>query len=358
LYDFHLPPSLIAQRPPQRRGDSRLLILERSSGRTRTAVFAELDRFLPPGALLVLNDARVVPARLLGRLADRAGSAELLVLEPPLDPTPGPREVWCLGKPGKRLTPGARLIFEPKPTLDGPAPDDRPAADEPLAAEVVAQDGPRRLVKFFFADSPLAVLERLGHLPLPPYIKRPDQPDDFLRYQTVYAAAPGAVAAPTAGLHFTAEHLARLAAADHALVTVTLRVGAGTFAPLTAEHLRAGRLHEEFVEVSPQAAQSVREARAQGRPVVAVGTTAARALEWAAEGGTTTPKKGFTSLFIRPGWTFKAVDALLTNFHLPGSSLLMLVAALAGREQVLKAYELAVREKFRFYSYGDAMLVI
>jgi S-adenosylmethionine:tRNA ribosyltransferase-isomerase len=218
-------------------------------------------------------------------------------------------------------------------------------------------DGPRRLVRLDFAESPASVLERLGRLPLPPYIRRPDGPEDRDRYQTVYAAAPGAVAAPTAGLHFTAAMIEALKASGRGFATVTLRVGAGTFAPLTERVLAEGRLHEELAEVGEEAVAAIERCRSDGRKVVAVGTTVVRALEWAAGDGTLAPRKGGCSLFIRPGHEFKAIDGLITNFHLPQSSLMLLVAALAGRERLLAAYGLAVRERFRFSSYGDAMLI-
>jgi S-adenosylmethionine:tRNA ribosyltransferase-isomerase len=307
--------------------------------------FASLAQFLPPRALLVVNDARVTPARLLGRRLG-GGKVELLILDPPVGTFSGPLDRLCLGKPGRNLKPGTELTFEKN--------------DLKLEARVVEaeSDGPHRLIRFFFQSDPASVLDALGHLPLPPYIRRPDRPDDFDRYQTVYAKSPGAVAAPTAGLHFTREHLKTLKEAGFETVSVSLRVGAGTFAPLTSAMLQEGRLHEEWVEVGPEAVLAVRRAQEEGRTVVAIGTTAARALEWASEGGIIKPKKGGCTLFIRPGFRFQTVEALITNFHLPGSSLMYLVGALAGRETILKAYAQAIEAEFRFYSYGDAMLLL
>ena len=209
-----------------------------------------------------------------------------------------------------------------------------------------------------FKEPPARLLERLGRVPLPPYIRRLDGPLDKERYQTVYASAPGAVAAPTAGLHFTKEHLEALESQGHGVVKVTLRVGFGTFAPLTRENLAEDRLHAERVEVGEEAADALNAAKSEGRAVVAVGTTTARALEWAAASGRLAARRGDCSLFIRPGYDFKVVDSLITNFHLPESSLLFLVGALLGRERLMAAYELAVRNRYKFYSYGDAMLIL
>ena len=215
----------------------------------------------------------------------------------------------------------------------------------------------RRQIRFHFPDDPEKVLEAIGHVPLPFYIRRPDRPDDRERYQTVYGRTPGAVAAPTAGLHFTRETLAGLAERGLTTAEVTLKVSAGTFAPLTSEQLAAGRLHREHITVPEATVAAVERAKDEGRTVLAVGTTTVRSLEWAARDGRLTPQEGWGDLFIRPGYKFKVVEALLTNFHLPGSSLLMLVAALAGRDRVMAAYQQAVAAGFHFYSYGDAMLI-
>lgn len=347
-YFYELPPELIAQKPPAQRGQSRLMRLELCSGWRSLHSFEQLPQLLPDGALLVFNDTRVSPARLLGRRLPTGGQAEAFILQPPLPGQPaGTYDLWCLARPGRRLSKGAELLFT------------HPGSNESLAAELVdtAADG-RRLIRFQFKRPPYEVLEALGHIPLPSYIKRPDEAEDRERYQTVYASSPGAVAAPTAGLHFTQALLDRLEAAGFGRVFISLRVSAGTFLPLTEKQLSSGRLHSEFISVSEEAASAVAKARAEGRPVVAVGTTSARALEWASEEGSIRAREGWGDLFIRPGYRFKALDGMISNFHLPGSSLLMLVAALAGRERVLAAYEEAVRVRLRFYSYGDAMLII
>jgi S-adenosylmethionine:tRNA ribosyltransferase-isomerase len=361
-YFYNLPPELIAQEPPGERGTSRLMVLRRDGLVLATTVFTDIGRFLPPKSLIVLNNAKVTPARLLGHRENHDGQVELLILNPPLPPAgqpaglpdPGRSEqitlaqsidCWCLGKPGRSLKPGTKLIFS-----DGRLE---------LKAEVIeAESGSgRRLVRFLFPGPPLSVLESLGHMPLPPYIKRPDRSYDFDRYQTVYAQNPGSVAAPTAGLHFTREHLERIKL-EHRIVEISLRVGAGTFAPLTKEALSRGRLHEEYVEVGEATVEAIREARGQKRKIVALGTTTARALEWAAEFGPIESRQGFCSLFIRPGYHFKVVETLITNFHLPSSSLLLLVAAFMSQSTLMKAYNQAIEEKFRFYSYGDAMLIL
>ena len=346
-YMFELPPDRIAQLPPARRGQSRLMVLDRQAG-NRAASFESLPDFLPQGALLVFNQVRVSQARLLGRRADTGGQVEAFILSPPqAESGPGQYELWCLVNPGRRLKPGVPLVFTDE------------AETGKLEAEVLKVDEEgRRLIRFDFSDSPEKVLEAIGHVPLPFYIKRPDAGDDRERYQTVYGRTPGAVAAPTAGLHFTEEMLARLEAAGFERAEVTLKVSAGTFASLTQEQLESGRLHRERISVPESTAAAVWKAKAEGRPVLAVGTTSVRSLEWAAESGSLEAREGWGDLFIRPGYRFRVVDKLLTNFHLPGSSLLMLVAALAGRERVLAAYDEAIKQGFRFYSYGDAMLIL
>lgn len=347
-YLFDLPPELIAQSPPPERGQSRLMALERRTGALSLGHFAELPDRLPPGALLVLNDVRVSQARLLGRRTDSGGQVEAFILEPPIPGAPaGDYDLWCLVHPGRRVKSGMELIFS------------RPDSEAALSARVVEihPDG-RRLIRFHFEDEPEKTLDQVGHVPLPFYIRRPDAQEDRDRYQTVYSRSPGAVAAPTAGLHFTREMLAALAGRGFATAAVTLKVSAGTFRPLSQENLDTGRLHLEWVSVPEAAAEAVLRAKKEGRPVVAVGTTVVRSLEWAArEAGALVPREGWCDLFIRPGFEFRAVDGMVTNFHLPGSSLLMLVAALAGRERVLTAYAEAVRQGFHFYSYGDAMLI-
>ncbi len=348
-YMYDLPPELVAQAPPAERGQSRLLVLDRRVDGVFFHQFGELPDLLPKNALLVFNEVRVSLARLLGRRADTGGQAEAFILEPPL-PTAeaGDYDLWCLVHPGRRVKPGAEFFFR------------RPDGEAMLRGRVLEThpDG-RRLIRFQFEGAPEKVLNQVGHVPLPFYIKRPDAPEDRERYQTVYAKTPGAVAAPTAGLHFTPPMLDRLAAGGFETAQVTLKVSAGTFAPLTKENLESGRLHREHITMPESTAEAVARAKAGGRPVVAVGTTTVRALEWAAdESGRIVAQEGWGDLFIRPGYRFRVVDGLVTNFHLPGSSLLMLVAALAGRERILAAYRRAVEDRFRFYSYGDAMLIV
>ncbi len=332
-FDFDLPPASIAQEPAPR-GESRLLVLDRT-GPERHARVRDLPRLLRPGDLLVLNDTRVIPARLYGRSAG-GGKMEILLIEPV-----GEREWDALVKPGRRARPGARFEI-----------------GEELTAEVVdkREDGRYRLR---FSEPVEPHLERLGHIPLPPYIHRPEAPEDRERYQTVYASRPGAVAAPTAGVHFTGELLREIEGAGIEIARVTLHVGIGTFKPVSAERIEEHRMERERYEIGEETAGAIRHAREAGRRIVAVGTTVVRTLEGAAlaGGGEVRTGSGSTDLFITPGFRFQVVDALLTNFHLPRSTLLMLVSAFAGRERVLAAYEEAAREGYRFYSYGDAMLL-
>jgi len=328
-FDYDLPAASIAQEPAPR-GESRLLVLDRQ-GPERHSRVSDLPGLLHPGDLLVLNDTRVIPARLYGRSAG-GGRMEILLIERVAE-----REWDALVKPGRRARPGA--VF---------------SLDEGLAAEVIDkhEDGRHRLR---FTEPIEPHLDRLGHIPLPPYIHRPDTPEDRERYQTVFARQPGAVAAPTAGLHFTA---ALLAAAGIEIARVTLHVGIGTFKPVAAERIEEHRMESERYEIGEETAGAIRRARAAGRRIVAVGTTVVRTLESAALAGEGEVRagSGATKLFITPGYQFQGVDALLTNFHLPRSTLLMLVSAFAGRERVLAAYEEAITNGYRFYSYGDAML--
>ena len=336
LSDFHfdLPRELIAQQPLVRRSASRLLRLDRRSGALRDAAFRDLPDLLAPGDLLVFNNTRVIPARLFGR-KETGGRVEIM-LERLLDD----RECLAQLRVSKPLRVGGRILLEDGSVL-----------------EVVARDG-----AFFHLRSAgpgLAVLlERFGHMPLPPYITRDDTREDRERYQTVYARHPGAVAAPTAGLHFDATVLAALAARGIERAEVTLHVGAGTFQPVRCENVEDHRMHAEYLEVSAEVCAAVARTRERGGRVVAVGTTAVRSLETAAADGALKPFRGDSRIFIYPGYGFRVIDGLVTNFHLPESTLLMLVAALAGREPVLNAYRHAVRERYRFFSYGDAMLVL
>jgi S-adenosylmethionine:tRNA ribosyltransferase-isomerase len=340
LFDYELPPELVAQAPVSPRDASRLLVLPRRAGPASHRRFRELPELLAPGDLLVVNRTRVIPAR-LHLTREGGGKAELLLLRPVGEPLPLARRWVAIGKPGRALRPGRVLT-----AADGT----RVEVVEKRTDELeVATDGPL-----------FALLERQGELPLPPYIRRERGPSaaDGEDYQTVFAREPGAVAAPTASLHFTPAVLAALAARGVGLAELVLHVGAGTFLPVRDEHaadVRAHRMHEEHYAIPPETLAAVAVARERGGRVVAVGTTAARALEtWAQTG----EAAGASRLFIYPGFDFRAVDALLTNFHLPRSTLLMLVSAFAGRERILAAYAEAVRERYRFFSYGDAMLLV
>ena len=338
---FDLPQELIAQTPLERRDASRLLTLDKVTGAWSHRHFHELPDLLRPGDCLIMNDSRVLPARLLGsRLhsdGTAGGAAEVLLL---IDRG---NNVWeCLVRPGKKLRTGARVSF----------------GDGELVGEVVGEvEGGNRLVRFTYQGIFLEVLERLGRMPLPPYIKEELQDQD--RYQTVYAKHDGSAAAPTAGLHFTRELMDRVEAMGVPIGYVTLHVGLGTFRPVKAEDISEHEMHSEYYEVTPGAAAAINAARAAGGRVVAVGTTSVRTLESAStDDGVLQAKSGWTNIFITPGYRFKMVDALITNFHLPESTLVMLVSAFYSREGTLAAYEEAVREKYRFFSFGDAMLLL
>lgn len=350
-FDFQLPPEQIAQAPLAQRDGSRLLRLSRTTGQVAHHVFRDLPSLLREGDLLVVNDARVIPARLIGKKVPTGGRAELLVVRPSahtaadraLADAPEAAEWVCLGQASKGLKAGAQLEFEAG-----------------LHAEVVAAlGGGEYRVRFggprgSFADA----LERAGRLPLPPYIARAPGPQDTERYQTVFASALGSAAAPTAGLHFTPALLEALAQRGIPRVALTLDVGPGTFLPVREENLDAHTMHHERYRVPAETAARIEETRARGGRIVAVGTTVVRTLE-AATGadGRLRAGEGDTDLFIRPGFVFRQVDALITNFHLPRSTLLMLVSAFAGRERTLFAYRDAVAAGYRFFSYGDAMLI-
>ena len=332
--DFHyeLPDEQIAQRPPARRGASRLLVLDGANGQFADRVFADLPALLGPDDLLVVNDTRVIPARLHGR-KESGGRVEAL-----LERTTDERTALMLLRASKTPRPGTGIVF------DGGA-----------RATVTGRTGEFYELSF---DRPVVEhLERHGHVPLPPYIRRPDADEDRERYQTVYAASPGAVAAPTAGVHFDTAMLNTLAERGVRRASVTLHVGAGTFQPVRVEDPKQHRMHPEYVEVPSAVVAAVAETRARGGRVVAVGTTVVRSLETAAAGGRLAPWRGESTLFIYPGYRFRVVDALVTNFHLPESTLLMLVCAFAGTATVLAAYRHAVAEGYRFFSYGDAMFL-
>ncbi len=342
-FDFELPPERIAQHPTPRRDASRLLVLDRASGALRHRRFSDLAELLVPGDLLVLNDTRVIRARLLGRKAS-GGRVELLLVEPVEPGNTG--GAWrCLLKASRPPAPGSSIDF-------GEGYSARVLERDPLGWRVQLESPGER---------PEQLLERFGQVPLPPYIRRElggSDDADGERYQTVYARNPGAVAAPTAGLHLTRELLRRLADAGIAHTFLTLHVGPGTFRPVTAQRVEDHRMHREWYELPGEAARAVAAARSRGGRVIAVGTTVVRTLEsCAVHGGRVSAGRDHCSLFIYPGFRFRVVDALITNFHLPRSTLLMLVSAFAGRERVLAAYGQAIEAGYRFYSYGDAMLI-
>jgi S-adenosylmethionine:tRNA ribosyltransferase-isomerase len=334
-FSYDLPPALIAQAPLPVRSDSRLLCLDTVAGGLRDRRFHELPDLLQPDDLLVFNDTRVIPARLRGRRAT-GGRIEALI-ERILDDN---RALVQL-RNGKSLRDGDRVVF------DGGVP-----------ARIMGRTGEFTELRFEDDREVAAILDAIGRMPLPPYIERDDEAQDRDRYQTIFATRDGAVAAPTAGLHFDAALLDRIRARGIGSATVTLHVGAGTFQPVRSEDLREHRMHRERITVDSAACENIRDTRARGGRVIAVGTTVVRALESAALGGELLPFSGETGIFITPGFEFRIVDALITNFHLPRSTLLMLVCAFAGIEPVLTAYRHAVAERYRFFSYGDAMLII
>jgi S-adenosylmethionine:tRNA ribosyltransferase-isomerase len=341
-YDFELPAGSIAQAPASRRDQSRLMRLERATGRISHHRFDELGELLAAGDLLVANDTAVVPARLLGR-KESGGKVEVLLLDYAGGVRSGGRfSCECLIKSSKPARVGSRLLF-----------------DGGLSGRVTARGAQSFQVEFTGAEEVEALLERVGHVPLPPYIRRADDPADRRSYQTVYASSRGAVAAPTAGLHFSHPLLAALKSRKIEWAVLTLHVGYGTFAPVRVEDIRSHRMHSERFTLPAATADAVNAATREGRRVVAVGTTVVRTIEAAsAENGSVRAASGNCDLFIYPGYRFKAVNAMITNFHLPQSTLLMLVCAFAGRDRVLAAYREAVREGYRFFSYGDAMVIL
>ena len=333
---FDLPQELIAQTPLERRDGSRLLTLDKETGEWTHRHFYDLPQLLRPGDCLIMNDSRVLPARLLGHRLPGGGACEVLLLIDRGDKT------WeCLVRPGKKLRPGARISF----------------GDGELTAEVTTEvEGGNRLVRFEYEGIFLEVLERLGKMPLPPYIK--EELQDQERYQTVYSRVNGSAAAPTAGLHFTRELMAELTAMGVRIGYVTLHVGLGTFRPVKEEDITDHDMHSEYCVIPQETADLINETKKQGGRVICVGTTSCRTLEsWANEDGTMEAKAGWTNIFIYPGYRFKVLDGLITNFHLPESTLIMLVSALAGREHVLAAYKEAVENRYRFFSFGDAMFI-
>lgn len=333
---FDLPQELIAQTPIERRDASRLLVLDKETGAWEHRHFFDLPEYLHPGDCLILNDSRVLPARLLGQRLPGGGACEVLLLIDRGDKT------WeCLVRPGKKMRKGAKLSF----------------GDGQLTAEVTEElPGGNRLVRFDYEGIFLEVLDRLGKMPLPPYIK--EELQDRERYQTVYSKVVGSAAAPTAGLHFTKELLEKVQAMGVGIGYVTLHVGLGTFRPVKEDEITEHEMHSEYCVIPQETADLINRTRANGGRVICVGTTSCRTVEsWAEEDGTMQASAGWTNIFIYPGYRFKVTDALITNFHLPESTLIMLVSALAGREHILAAYEEAVRERYRFFSFGDAMFI-
>ena len=334
-FDFQLPEELIAQTPLERRDASRLLTLDKTTGAVGHRHFYDLPQFLRPGDCLVLNDSRVLPARLIGH-RPTGGACEVLLL------VDKGENLWeCLVRPGRKLKPGTQVVF----------------GDGQLTATVEAElDDGKREVRFHYHGIFLEILEQLGKMPLPPYIKA--ELEDQERYQTVYSKVVGSAAAPTAGLHFTPELLEQIRKHGVKVCYVTLHVGLGTFRPVKAEDIQDHEMHSEFCMISQETADTINETKRNGGRVICVGTTSCRTVEsFAEKDGTLAERSGWTSIFIYPGYRFKVLDALVTNFHLPQSTLIMLVSALAGRERVLAAYETAVQEGYRFFSFGDAMMI-
>jgi len=333
-FDYDLPESLIAQTPAEPRDSSRLLVLDRRTGMLRHQFFSQILEHIRPGDLLIANDTRVIPARLLGKRADTGGGVEVFLLHR------RSQDIWeVLVKPGKKMRPGQKVWF-----------------DDSLSCEVqdVTEFG-GRVVRFLYDGLFETVLDRLGETPLPPYIhQKLTDPD---RYQTVYARERGSAAAPTAGLHFTPTLMEKVKEIGADFAFVTLNIGLGTFRPVRIENIAEHVMHREFYSVSPETVERILDTKRRGGRIIAVGTTAVRTLESAAASGQLTAGSGWSELFIYPGYEFRVIDALITNFHLPQSTLLMLVSAFAGRENVLAAYREAVREQYRFFSFGDAMFI-
>ena len=337
LSDFHfeLPEELIALYPPAQRTDSRLLCLEKKSGVITHRHFPDLVDLIQPGDLMVFNNTRVIPARLFGR-KETGGQVEVL-----LERVVGENSAVAQIRSSKSPKPGSRLVFE--------------SASREVTAEVTGRD--EEFFNLTFSIPVMELAEESGHMPLPPYIRRKDEPTDRERYQTVYGNKKGAVAAPTAGLHF--DDALMQAIKDKGVKTsmVTLHVGAGTFQPVRTDIIEKHKMHAEYLEVSTEVCEQIRQCKGRGGRVIAVGTTSVRCLETAAQSGEINSFKGDSRIFIYPGYKFQVVDALVTNFHLPESTLIMLVSAMAGRENILSAYTEAVKEKYRFFSYGDAMFI-
>ncbi len=333
---FDLPKELIAQTPILERDHSRLMRIDKATGKTEHMHFYELPKLLNPGDCLVLNDSRVLPARLFGK-RETGGAVEVVLLKD------NGNHVWeCLTRPGRKTEPGTKLIF----------------GDGKLTATVVGvTQGGNRLIEFHFEGIFIEILERLGKMPLPPYIK--EELEDSERYQTVYSKELGSAAAPTAGLHFTKELLKELEDKGVIVAYITLHVGLGTFRPVKAEEIEDHEMHAEYCTISKETAEKINSAKQNGGRIVSCGTTSCRTLESRSdENGLLSEYSGWTNIFIYPGYKFKCIDALITNFHLPESTLIMLVSALAGRENILRAYDEAIRERYRFFSFGDATIIL
>lgn len=334
-FDFYLPEELIAQTPLEKRDTSRLLHLDKQTGEIEHKHFYDIKQYLHAGDCLVLNDSRVLPARLIGS-RPTGGAVELVLLK-----DIGDNRWECLSRPGRKTKPGQELIF---------------GNSELTAVVQEVTLGGNRIVKFSYEGIFLEILDRLGKMPLPPYIK--EELQDSERYQTVYSKELGSAAAPTAGLHFTKELLAEIADMGVKICYVTLHVGLGTFRPVKADKIEDHQMHSEFCIVPEETAETVNAVKRAGGRVIAVGTTSCRTLEsFTTQDGTLQATSGWTNIFIYPGYKFKCIDALITNFHLPESTLIMLVSALAGRENILNAYNTAVKEQYRFFSFGDAMFI-
>lgn len=335
-FNYDLPEELIAQDPLEDRSSSRLMVLHKDTGRIEHKIFRDIIDYLNPGDCLVINDTKVIPARLMGIKEDTGAAIEVLLLKRNAD------DVWeCLVKPGKKARTGARIVF----------------GEGLLVGEIVdvIEDG-NRMIKFHYEGIFEEILDKLGQMPLPPYITHKLQ--DKNRYQTVYAKNEGSAAAPTAGLHFTKELLEKIKEKGVNVVSITLHVGLGTFRPVKVDKIEEHHMHTETFNISKEAADTINRTRAAGGRVIAVGTTSCRTLESAAaDDGTIPARSRDTDIFIYPGYKFKAIDCLITNFHLPESTLIMLVSALAGRDNIMNAYETAVKERYRFFSFGDAMFI-
>ena len=333
---YELPKELIAQEPAAQRSMSRLMVLDKDTGKIEHRVFKDIIDYLYPGDCLVLNDTRVIPARLLGKREDTGGKIEFVLLNRRGD------NVWeVILKPGKRAKPGTRFIF----------------GDGILKAEILEViEGGNRLVKFEYEGVFEQVLDKVGLIPLPPYITKKIK--DYERYQTVYSRNKGSAAAPTAGLHFTNELLKAISEKGIELAYITLHIGLGTFRPVKVENIEEHKMHSEYFRIDETACNKINAAKKAGKRIIAVGTTSLRVLETVAdESGFISPKEGYTDIFIYPGYRFKITDCLITNFHLPESTLIMLVCALAGKEKIMEAYKIAIEERYRFFSFGDAMFI-